>query len=198
MSVSVAVREQLAGHARSLPPAAEDQPPAVPVCFERAAVYSGMTSEIGIRRATSSDIEPVAALAGELVRQHHGVDPGRFFLPEQVEQGYAWWLRRELQRDAAVLLVAEGAGGVVGYCYGAMEERDFKALLDAHGAIHDVFVHESARRAGVGLRLVEAMLAELTARGAPRVVLSTMVSNEAAQRVFARCGFRPTMLEMTR
>jgi ribosomal protein S18 acetylase RimI-like enzyme len=86
----------------------------------------------------------------------------------------------------------------VGYCYGAVEERDFSLLLDVHGAIHDVFVHESVRHAGVGRRLVEAMLAELTARGAPRVVLSTMVSNDAAQRVFSRCGFRPTMLEMTR
>jgi hypothetical protein len=25
-----------------------------------------------------------------------------------------------------------------------------------------------------------------------------MVANDAAQRLFARCGFRPTMVEMTR
>jgi RimJ/RimL family protein N-acetyltransferase len=30
------------------------------------------------------------------------------------------------------------------------------------------------------------------------VVLSTAVRNEAAQRLFARAGFRPTMIEMTR
>lgn len=157
-----------------------------------------MTSEIAIRPATPRDIEPAAALAAELVRQHHRVDPERFFLPERVEQGYVWWFRRELEREAAVILVAERAGEVVGYGYGAIEERDFNLLLDEHGVIHDVFVHDSARHAGVGQRLVEAMLKELTTRGAPRVVLSTMVSNEAAQRVFARCGFRPTMLEMTR
>jgi ribosomal protein S18 acetylase RimI-like enzyme len=157
-----------------------------------------VTSEIAIRRATPADIEPAAALAAELVRQHHRVDPERFFLPERVEEGYAWWFRRELEREAAVILIAERVGQVVGYSYGAVEERDFNLLLDVHGAIHDVFVHDSARRAGVGQRLVEAMLAELLARGAPRVVLSTMVGNEGAQRVFARCGFRPTMLEMTR
>ena len=38
----------------------------------------------------------------------------------------------------------------------------------------------------------------LGARGAPRVVLSTAERNEAAQRLFARAGFRRTMLEMTR
>jgi ribosomal protein S18 acetylase RimI-like enzyme len=157
-----------------------------------------MTSEIVIRRATPADVDAAAALAAELVRQHHRVDPERFFLPDRVEQGYGWWFRRELEREAAVLLVAERAGKVVGYAYGALEERDFSLLLDAHGAIHDVFVHDSERQAGIGTRLVEAMLAELGARGAPRIVLSTMVGNEAAQRVFRRCGFRATMLEMTR
>jgi ribosomal protein S18 acetylase RimI-like enzyme len=157
-----------------------------------------MTSEIAIRRAAPADIEAIAALAGELVRLHHRTDPARFFLPDRVEQGYAWWLRRELSREAAVILVAEQAGEIVGYSYGALAERDFNALLDEHGAIHDVFVADSVRQRGVGQRLVEAMVAELTARGAPRIVLSTMIGNEAAQRVFARCGFRPTMLEMTR
>ncbi|HWA78047.1 MAG TPA: GNAT family N-acetyltransferase [Polyangiaceae bacterium] len=157
-----------------------------------------MTSEVVIRRTVPADIEAIAKLAGELVRQHHAVDSDRFFLPDRVEEGYAWWFRRELERDRAVLLTAERAGNVVGYSYGAVEDRDFNMLLDAHGAIHDVFVREGERGGGVGQRLVEAMLAELTARGAPRVVLSTMVKNEAAQRVFARCGFRPTMLEMTR
>jgi ribosomal protein S18 acetylase RimI-like enzyme len=157
-----------------------------------------MSPEIAIRPALAADLEATAALAGELVRQHHRVDPERFFLPERVEEGYSWWFRRELEREAAVILVAERAGEIVGYSYGAVEERDFNLLLDVHGAIHDVFVKESARHEGVGQRLVEAMLAELTTRGAPRVVLSTMVSNESAQRVFTRCGFRPTMLEMTR
>jgi ribosomal protein S18 acetylase RimI-like enzyme len=45
---------------------------------------------------------------------------------------------------------------------------------------------------------VQALIDELTRRDAPRIVLSTMVSNEAAQKLFAACGFRPTMLEMTR
>ena len=157
-----------------------------------------MNDEVSIRPATAADIKAAATMAGQLVRLHHEVDPGRFFLPERVEEGYAWWFGRELEREKAVLLVAEHAGELIGYCYGALEERDFNMLLDVHGAIHDVFVRQSARQAGVGQRLVQAMLDELTRRGAPRVVLSTMVKNEAAQRVFARCGFRPTMLEMTR
>ena len=40
--------------------------------------------------------------------------------------------------------------------------------------------------------------AALEARGAPRCVLSTAEKNESAQRLFARAGFRRTMIEMTR
>ena len=88
-------------------------------------------------------------------------------------------------------------GRVVGYSYGTLEERDWNALLDRHGAIHDIYVSDAARQRGTGRRLLDAMLKELAALGAPRFVLSTMVSNIAAQRLFASAGFRPTMLEMT-
>ncbi len=42
------------------------------------------------------------------------------------------------------------------------------------------------------------MVSELESRGAMRVILFTMVSNEAAQALFASRGFRGTMIEMTR
>ena len=157
-----------------------------------------MTRSIAVRRAVPEDIEALAGLAGQLVRQHHGVDPGRFFLPDRVEDGYAWWFRRELERQGAVILSAVDDGSIVGYAYGTLEERNFNLLLDEHGAIHDLFVAESARRSGVGKRLVEAILSELELLGATRIVLSTMVGNEPAQRLFATCGFRKTLLEMTR
>ena len=46
--------------------------------------------------------------------------------------------------------------------------------------------------------LLDAAAAALAARGAPRVILSTAARNLAAQRLFERAGFRPTMIEMTR
>ncbi|MET0592924.1 MAG: GNAT family N-acetyltransferase [Polyangiaceae bacterium] len=155
-------------------------------------------NEVSIRPATPADLPRVAALAGALVRMHHAVDPARFFLPEKVEEGYAWWFEREIQRAEAFVIVANKGTEIVGYAYGTREERDWNALLDEHGYIHDVFVSPEARRDGVGRKLMRAAIDELTRRGAPRIVLSTMVSNEAAQRLFASSGFRPTMIEMTR
>jgi ribosomal protein S18 acetylase RimI-like enzyme len=153
-----------------------------------------------IRSMTKPDLPAVGKLAGALVRMHHATDPKRFLLVEGVEQGYARYFASELDDAKVVLLAAvnDGTGAVVGYAYGRLEGRDWNLLLDAHGALHDVYVAEEARGAKVGEELVREMCARLDAKGAPRILLSTMVSNESAQRLFAKCGFRPTMIEMTR
>lgn len=151
-----------------------------------------------VERARPEHVPLAAALAGRLVRLHHEKDPARFFLPEQVEAGYAAWFGREVARRDAVVLVGLREQTVVGYAYGAVEGRDWNLLLDRHGAIHDVFVTEAERRSGLGRRLIEVMITELEQLGAPRIVLSTMVDNTAAQALFRACGFRATMLEMTR
>jgi ribosomal protein S18 acetylase RimI-like enzyme len=158
-----------------------------------------MTQEAAlIRNAKVGDLTELGKLAAGLVRQHHATDPGRFFLPERVEDGYASWLRREIRRPDAVVLVAELHGKLVGYSYGALEPRDWNALLDDHGVIHDVFVAAEARRSGVGRALLDRMVSELESRGAVRIILFTMVSNEGAQALFASRGFRGTMIEMAR
>src|SRR5687768_5507299 len=126
--------------------------------------------EVKVRRAVRSDIEQAAALAARLVHQHHEVDPSRFFLPANVERGYRSWFGRELERSEAVVLVAAAGDEVVGYCYGAIEERDWNLLLDRHGAVHDIFVADAGRRRGAGAALLAAMVAELEALGAQRIV----------------------------
>jgi ribosomal protein S18 acetylase RimI-like enzyme len=158
--------------------------------------------DVDIRPAEIADVPQVAALAAELVRMHHDADPARFFMSDNVESGYARWLPREIARAGAVVLVAsasasEGAA-IHGYAYGALEERDWMRLLDAHGAVHDIFVARESRRGGIGRKLLDALVLALERRGAPRIVLSTMAANEAAQHLFRHAGFRPTMLEMTK
>jgi ribosomal protein S18 acetylase RimI-like enzyme len=115
-----------------------------------------------------------------------------------VERGYEWWLGRELPRDGVVILVAIVGDQIVGYTYSTIEERDWNLLLDAHAGLHDIYVDEDQRGAGVGARLLDATIAELTRLGAPRLVLMSATQNVAAQRLFAKHGFRPTMVEMTR
>ena len=155
-------------------------------------------TESRVRPATPKDIPAASELAGKLARMHHETDPDRFFLPENVVQGYAWWFERVLKDPEAVLLVADGERSLAGYAYGGLEDRAWNLLLDEHGAIHDIYVADDCRRLGAGAALLTALVAELEARGAPRIVLSTMPSNTTAQRLFARHGFRATFIEMTR
>ncbi len=160
-----------------------------------------MDTELVMRRATADDLVKVARLAASLVRQHHAFDPQRFFLQEPVEAltgGYEWWLGRELENDRAVIMVAEAKDELLGYAYATLEERDWNLLLDAAGALHDIYVDDRARRRGVGRALLRAIVAELERLGAPRVVLMSAVANTSAQALFKELGFRVTMLEMTR
>jgi ribosomal protein S18 acetylase RimI-like enzyme len=96
-----------------------------------------------------------------------------------------------------MLLVAEDAEGVCGYVYARLEPRSYNDLLDAWAWLHDILVDERARRRGIGEALVRETFAHAKAKDATRVVLLTAVQNTGAQRLFARCGFRCTMLEMT-
>lgn len=157
-----------------------------------------MSGPILVRRATLADIEAAAALGAEIVRHHHRTNPVRFFLLDDIEQGYAWWLSQELERTDAVVLLAEQDGRIVGYAYGAIEPRDWSVLLDQHGALHDLFVVPEARRGGVARALVRGLMDALTELGATLFVLRVMVQNEPARRLAEEFGFAPTMFEMSR
>jgi ribosomal protein S18 acetylase RimI-like enzyme len=157
---------------------------------------------ITVRAARREDLQAASKLAAELVRLHHAYDPLRFMSMEPLEEGYERFLRSQVDRDGIVLLVAVSRRGddetVVGYLLGSLEDRDWSDLRDACGKIHDVYVDEKVRLRGVASHLVEEAVARLEALGAPRVVLMAAWKNDGAQRLFARLGFRPTMVEMTR
>ena len=150
-----------------------------------------------IRAAEARDLPAIAALAGMLVRQHHGFDAQRFMLIANVENGYAHFFAGELSNPETVILAAEEAGHIVGYAYACLEPRDWNNLLDACGALHDIYVSEGARRQGVARGLVEAVRAHLLRKGAPRLVLYTASKNSPARQFFAALGFRETMIELT-
>jgi len=154
---------------------------------------------ITIRRAEKRDLPALGRLGAHLVRAHHAFDRERFMAPgPKVESGYGWFLGTQLRARDVAVFVAEQDGEVVGYVYAGVEEKSWMALRDVAGFVHDVVVDESARREGVGSKLVEHAAEWLALRGVPRVMLWTAEKNEGAQRLFAKLGFRRTMIEMTR
>ncbi len=153
---------------------------------------------IVIRPCKPADLPAVAKLAARLVREHHAMDPDRFFTFDHIEEGYAAYLGGELRKKRSLVLVAVDSEGILGYAFGRIEPRDWIALRETCGFLHDLYVDERARHQGVGTRLVEETVKRLDALGAPRVILSTAAQNTNAHRLFQRVGFRTTMLEMTK
>jgi ribosomal protein S18 acetylase RimI-like enzyme len=154
---------------------------------------------ITIRSAQRSDLSAIGRLGALLVRTHHEFDPRRFIAATpQTEHGYGSYLGTQLQAPNVVILVAEREGDVVGYTYAGVEGTDYMALRGPAGVLYDIVVEASHREHGVGQRLLDATIAALQTRGVPHIVLSTAEKNESAQRLFARAGFRRTMVEMTR
>ena len=114
------------------------------------------------------------------------------------ESGYAWFLGTQLDESSVAVFVAERDGAVAGYVYAGLEPQSWKELREECGFIHDVVVKDEERRAGVASALMDAACEWLKSIGAPRVILWTAEGNDGAQRLFARLGFRKTMVEMTK
>lgn len=153
---------------------------------------------MNVRPARPEDLDQLAFMGAELARFHHEQDPARFMYSPDFERGYRSWFGRELPRREVCFFVAEAPDGQLsGYVYGRLEERDWNSLLEAHVALVDLFVKPEARRSGAGVALVQAFLGWSKEQKTPQVVLSTMTQNKAAQALFARVGFRSTMVEMT-
>jgi ribosomal protein S18 acetylase RimI-like enzyme len=155
-------------------------------------------SPVLIRTALERDADDLGRLGALLVAVHNDFDPSRF-IPATAETPalYANFLDAKRKAADAVLLVADDAGVVVGYAFAEIEGIDFMALRGPAGVLHDLIVDPACRGRGIGRLLVGAVRGELTARGTPRLVLSTAAKNVDAQALFAAIGFRPTMIEMT-
>jgi ribosomal protein S18 acetylase RimI-like enzyme len=144
-------------------------------------------------------VPAIGRLGALLVRTHHDLDPQRFIAAAPgIEKGYGSFLGSQLDKPDIIVLVADQNGEVIGYTYAGLEGMDYMALRGPAGALYDIVVDPGHRKQGVGRMLLDATIAELKARGAPRVVLETAERNPSAQRLFDRAGFRRTMIEMTR
>src|SRR5512138_779760 len=152
-----------------------------------------------VRDARPTDLAALSRMGARLTREHHALDPGRFFLPgEPIEDGYTWWLGKELLNPRATILVATRRGRPLGYAYGRIERRDWNTLRERGAVGVDLWVEPRARRGGVGRRLVEALVQRFAARGQRRIVIQVATANRLARRVFAGLEFRETLVELAR
>ena len=153
---------------------------------------------VTIRPVKPQDKDALGRLGAMLMRTHYEFDRQRFLEPrESAERGYGSFLTSILESSDACVFVAETENGIAGYVYAGLEPMSWKELRGPAGFIHDILITENERRSGAASALMDAAIAWLRERGAPRVILWTAAPNETAQRLFRRLGFRETMREMT-
>jgi ribosomal-protein-alanine N-acetyltransferase len=124
--------------------------------------------------------------------QIRALTPGDLSQVEEIErQSFPnAWPPRELHRFLRCVTVDAMAAQVSGVIAAfAFVER---APGEAH--ILNFAVHPSHRRAGVGRRLMEAILADARTKGLRKVRLEVRESNVPAQLFYRRLGFRATRI----
>jgi ribosomal protein S18 acetylase RimI-like enzyme len=152
---------------------------------------------IHIRPASKADEVALGRYGAALMRQHHASDPRRFIQTDRPEEGYGRFLVSQVGNPNYLVLVAERADEIVGYVFAGIEGTSWRDLRGPCGFIHDVYVDESARREGTGQSLLRAAIEWVHSRGMTQVVLWSKSGNDSAQHLFAKLGFRDTMVEMT-
>lgn len=131
-----------------------------------------------VREARPADIPAVAALF-DRYRQFYEQAP-------DLAQAHAFIAQR-VERRESVILVAEGDGGLLGFC------QLYPTFCSVEAApiytLYDLFVAPAARQAGVGRLLLQAAEARAAADGKVRMDLTTARTNHAAQSLYASLGW---------
>ena len=144
--------------------------------------------DVHYRDADESDAEALAALFGEIFTETFGrlYEPADLaaFLSDHTPSRWA----EQLRDDIFAVRVAEAEGEAVGLA----KIGPVKLPVEDAGSgveLRQLYVHRSARGAGVSARLMDWVIEEARARGARDLYLSVYTDNLRAQRFYARFGF---------
>lgn len=149
-----------------------------------------------IRDARRGDAAVIAAVhAGTWQAAYRGHLPEAFLArlteDEPMRRRAAFW-REQLAtaQEGRVVLVAEDDGAIVGFVWVGPSRDDDATPRTAE--LYAIYVLESHWDRGVGWELHDRALAALAHRGAERVTLWVLATNERARGFYERQGWRST------
>jgi ribosomal protein S18 acetylase RimI-like enzyme len=154
-----------------------------------------------IRPATITDVPAVLPMVAKICAFHEKLDPAKFgFRPNPAER-YRNWLAERATDTRSVFLVADAAPTgeaphPVAFLVATVEREISIYRLPEFGFIHDLWVEEDYRNEGTARQLVALALEKFRNIGVTQVRLDTAAGNEPARALFARSGFRPSVVEM--
>ena len=157
---------------------------------------------MNIRSARVDDVDQVIELVRKIVALHDAWDPARFGALDGAADMYRGWLGDRCDDDTSVFLVADRddddaeRSNVVAFLVATLDRNVPIYRVERYGFIHDVWVEPDYRHEGVGQSMALLALERFQAIGATQVRLDTAAENDAARKLFERCGFRPSTIQM--
>ena len=145
-------------------------------------------AEILIRPFQPSDLSALRTMAGRLHRDSRFFfDKG--FAENRSREMFETWMEKSCMRSGDQVWVAEDAGKVAGYVTCHLDSR-------SAGCVELIAVDKPAQRRGVGQALMQAALTSFAAGGVSEVTIATQGRNARALRLYERCGFRVSSLQL--
>jgi len=135
----------------------------------------------------------------KLCELHRSWDRAKYDFVDGIEEMYRGWLTARATDPRAVFLVADREGfGPVGFLIGTVEKEIPIYRLKEYGFIHDLWVEPDYRNEGLARQLVMLAVERFGDIGVQQVRLDTAGPNDVARKLFERCGFRVSVVEMLR
>lgn len=146
---------------------------------------------IEITPATEADLDAIRALLGQTDQLHAELVPDYFRKPNSKTRPREA-LKRVLETPNEQLLIARAGGVALGVAHVQLYDTPPLLLLMPRRRAHldALVVDKSARRRGVGKRLVEAAAAWAKRHDAYELLLTVWAGNDTADRFYAKLGFR--------
>src|SRR5215207_2213398 len=165
-----------------------------------------MPADTEIRRGGSEDLPLLEPLWVSVHHRHVQAMPE---LAPYVDDATTWAVHSALYAELlakpeTVLLLAYAGDALVGYGLAhvvPLEDTwvgDTWATGPRIGEIETLAVLPEHRGQGIGTELIDRLERELRAQGVTDLVLGLLPGNEAAARLYARRGYRPTWLYLSR
>jgi ribosomal protein S18 acetylase RimI-like enzyme len=161
---------------------------------------------VNLTRGSAADIPALEPLWVAVHHQHAASMPE---LAPYVSDAQTWEQQRAIYEELfakpdTVVLLAEVDGALVGYAVAhVMPVRetwiyDTWETGDRIGELEAIGVLSEHRGKGIGSALLDAVDREFEALGVRDVILGVLPGNTDAMRLYARRGFTPTWLYMSR
>lgn len=153
--------------------------------------------EIGARRATSDDLETLAALYDGLEAEMVALKD-MWELADGLAAPIEESLRRGLSDPDSVVVVGTIDGVPLGLLLARREGLLVQADGEKVGAIRLIFTHPEARSVGVGEAMLELALKELGTQGVRRFDAHVLPGHRDAKNFFEAAGFAARSIVMHR